>query len=104
MLDCGEGKLHTKVNNFKRWAKANYPEVTEKNDNGEWCFCTEFYEMVSEAIRFMKKNSTEKATQQVIDDLLYAIARDNEDCTIIEELEQYSEWFALLCRCCLNTD
>ena len=104
VLDCGEGKLHTKVNNFKRWAKANYPEVTEKNDNGEWCFCTEFYEMVSEAIRFMKKNSTEKATQQVIDDLLYAIARDNEDCTIIEELEQYSEWFSLLCRCCLNTD
>lgn len=30
MLDCGEGKLHTKVNNFKRWAKANYPEVQKR--------------------------------------------------------------------------
>ncbi|MCI8815671.1 MAG: hypothetical protein HFF15_02435 [Angelakisella sp.] len=103
MFDCGENRLHEKVNHFRSWAKANYPEITEKNDNGEWCFCTEFDEMVSEAICFIKKNDAEKATQQIIDDLLYAIARDNECSMIMAELDRYGKWFALLCRSCLNT-
>lgn len=103
MFDCDERKLRTKVNNFKIWAKANYPEITEMNDNGEWCFCIEFNEMVLEAICFIEKNFAGKATQQIIDDLLYAIARDNECSTIMKELDKYSEWFSLLCRCSLNT-
>ena len=103
MSDCDESSLHTKVNNFKIWAKANYPEITEKSDNGEWCFCTEFDEMVSEALRFIENNFVNKSTEQIVNDLLYAIARDNECSTIITELEQYSEWFSLLCKCSLNT-
>ena len=99
MFDYEESKLHTKVNNFRSWAKANYPEITEKNDNGEWCFGTEFDEMISEAIGFIEENFVEKATQQIIDDLLYAIARDNECSIIMTKLERYGEWFSLLCRC-----
>lgn len=103
MLDCGKRKLHTKVNHFRNWANTNYPEITEKNDNGEWCFGAEFDEMISEAVSFIEENFAEKATQQIIDDLLYAIARDNECSIIMAELERHSEWFSLLCRCSLNT-
>lgn len=104
MFDCRESKLHTKVNHFRCWAKTKYPQITEENDNGEWCFCTEFEEMIAEAIAFIEENATEKATQENIDDLLYVIARDNECSTIMTALEQHSEWFSLLCRCSLDTD
>ena len=30
------------------WAKINHPEITEDNDNGEWCFCDEFEKMYDE--------------------------------------------------------
>ena len=40
-----EKDLHTKVNRFKAWTKENFPAFSEENDNGEWCFCDEFFEM-----------------------------------------------------------
>lgn len=99
-----ENKLHKKVSAFKKWAKANHPEITEENDNGEWCFCNEFYEMFSEALHFVEENPAEKATAQVIDDLLYIIARDNECPQMIEETAKKPEWFSLLCRHSLKTN
>lgn len=104
MFDSHKSKLHIKVNAFKEWAKSNYPTITEENDNGEWCFGYEFDEMVSEALYFVDKNPVEKADQQIIDDLLYVIARDNECSTVITELEKSTGWFSLLCRCSLKTD
>ena len=73
-----ENELHLKVNAFKIWAKANYPEITEDNDNGEWCFGDEFDEMIACALNIIQKNPASSATEQIINDLLYAIARDNE--------------------------
>ena len=93
-----ENELHLKVNAFKIWAKANYPEITEDNDNGEWCFGDEFDEMIACALNIIQKNPASSATEQIINDLLYAIARDNECETIVEELIDYDDWFALLCR------
>ena len=98
-----ENKLHTKVNIFKSWAKTYYPEITEENDNGEWCYCYEFKEMISSALNIIEKCSAASATEQMIDDLLYVIARDNECETIIDELTDHNEWFSLLCRCSLKT-
>ena len=98
MLNEFENKLHIKVNAFKSWTKSNYPEITEDNDNGEWCFCDEFDEMTSYALSIIQECPTANATKQIIDDLLYAIARDNECETIIDELTAHNEWFSLLCR------
>ena len=42
MINEFEKELHIKVDAFKIWAKINHPEITEDNDNGEWCFCDEF--------------------------------------------------------------
>lgn len=105
--------LHEKVCEFKTWQKDNYPNVTEENDNGEWVFFekngewgTAYDEMTYEAVNFIKNNSAENISEQVIDDLLYSIARDSECSYIFEEIEKYEkwEWFALLCRKCLQTN
>lgn len=105
--------LHEKVNEFKLWKEKNYPNITEETDNGEWEFldkddewCDEFDEMTGVAVDFIKNNSAKNVSEQVIDDLLYAIARDSECSYILEEIEEYEqwEWFELLCRQCLNTN
>lgn len=97
-------QLHMRVHAFQLWAKINYPEKTEENDNGEWCFCDKYDKMFSCALNFIKNNSAATATDQVIDDLLYVIARDNEGSLLLTELEKHNEWFSLLCRCSLKTD
>ena len=100
--DIGK-ELHKKVQRFKKWAQTNHPERTEDNDNGEWCFCTRFDEMYSAAVDMIKNYPASAADEQIIDDLLYAIARDNEAEIIIGILEDYNDWFALLCRACLSS-
>lgn len=97
--------LHSKVNQFKFWAKTNYPMVTEDNDNGEWCLDEKtFNDMCTYSLTVIDHVAASEATEQMIDDLLYAIARDNECSMILYKLEEHSEWFALLCRHCLNTE
>lgn len=89
---------------FQAWARKHHPEITEYNDNGEWCFCPEFEAMCSDALRVIEHISAEQASEQMIDDLLYAIARDNECSVLVTELEAYSDWFSLLCRHSLRTN
>lgn len=103
MINEFENELHIKVDAFKMWVKINYPEITEDNDNGEWCFCDEFEEMYVYALNVIQKCPVSSATDQIIDDLLYAIARDNECENIVQVLEDYNDWFSLLCRNSLKT-
>lgn len=103
MIDEYEKNLHLAVTAFQLWAHKNYPQITEETDNGEWCFCPEFDAMCSYSLIVISSVPADEATEQMIDDLLYAIARDNECCTIIEELENYDQWFSLLCRRCIHT-
>ena len=103
MVEEYEKDLHTKVNRFKAWTKENFPAFSEKNDNGEWCFCDEFYEMYDCSMAIIRNLAAGEATGQMIDDLLFVAARDNEGENFVDELEEHSEWFALLCRRCLQT-
>lgn len=98
-----EKDLHTKVNRFKAWTKENFPAFSEENDNGEWCFCDEFFNMHACSIAIIHNLAASEATEQMIDDLLFVAARDNEGENFVDELEEHSEWFALLCRRCLLT-
>lgn len=103
MVKQYEEQLHFKVNQFKAWTKKNYPGFAEDNDNGEWCFCDEFYDMYAYSLTIIRQIAANAATEQMIDDLLYVIARDNEREIIAEELKGHSAWFALLCRRSLDT-
>ena len=95
--------LNDKVRKFRKWAEKNYPDKTEDNDNGQWCFCSEFDEMYSAAVDVIEKCPASEADESVTDDLLYAIARDNECECIIQIAEKHNEWFSLLCRKCLDS-
>lgn len=97
ITDAGKD-LHVKVQLFQKWAKETHPDITEDNDNGEWCFCSEFDDMFSSAMELIQKTPASLATDQMINDLLYAIARDNECEIIVQEAGKYNDWFSLLCR------
>ena len=97
--------LHESVNQFKVWAKENYPHVTEDTDNGEWEIASlEFDDMCCNIVRVIEKVGCDEATEQMIDDILYGIARDNECGYIIDVLEDHPQWYSLLCRQCLKTN
>ena len=66
--------LHNKVQLFKKWSKRTHPDITEDNDNGEWCFCKEFDDMFSSVMELIQKAPASSADDQMIHDLLYAIA------------------------------
>ncbi len=105
MGTVNEKRLHKSVCKFKRWAKHNHPTITEDDDNGEWELGSyEFDEMCDNIIEIIKNTSCRIATEQMIDDILYGIARDNESGWIIDVLKDFPEWYSVLCRQCLKTD
>lgn len=105
MIKVNEKRLHKSVYKFKRWAKRNYPTKTEDNDNGEWELgSNEFDKMYDNIIEIIKNTSCRSATEQMIDDILYGIARDNEASRIIDVLKNFPEWYSVLCRQCLKTN
>ena len=90
--------LHDSVQNFKKWVKEAYPNMTEQNDNGEYVYGAEYDDMISCVINTIEDTSPEDADAVTVDDMLYAIARDNESNVIADTLEDHPKWFSLLCR------
>ena len=105
MIEVYEKSLHKSVCNFKNWAQENYPEWTEENDNGEWEVGSyEFVEMCINIFEIIENTQCCEATKQMIDDILFGIARDNECNIIVNALLHYTEWYSVLCRQCLKTN
>lgn len=105
MNEVYEKELHESVCSFKRWAEKNYPKWTEENDNGEWEVGSyEFNEMCSNILKIIENTSCTEATQQMTDDILFGIARDNECSVIVDTLLEHNEWYSFLCRQCLKTN
>lgn len=90
--------LNKKIEKFKKWALKNHPECDEAHDNGEWEYdpYSYFDEMRDAAIVVISCNDIRCADDELVDNLLYAIARDNESEIIADELIKYPEWFQLL--------
>lgn len=99
-----ESQFDILVKNFKRWAEKNYPDITEENDNGEWVFCDEFDEMIGFSLKILENIEAEDATPQLIDNLLFCIARDNDCLILINNLENYPQWFSVLCKASFKTN
>lgn len=97
-------KLHRSVKAVKKYQRKNYPDITEENDNGEWAFFKEFDKMCSAYLSIVKNYDSQIATKPLINDMLYAIARDNEASIIIKETIKYPTWFELLCKECIGTE
>ena len=81
------------------------PQWSENHDNGEWEFgLYEFDEMCNIIFMIIGKISPKEVSEQMIDDILFGIARDNECNSIVRELLEYPEWYSLLCKKALSTD
>ena len=94
-----ENRLHKSVIQFKKRADKVYPQWSEKEDDGEWEIgLYEFDEMCNAIFEVIEKISCDQASEQMIDDILFGIARDNECSRIVSELLVYPEWYSLLCK------
>lgn len=99
MIEIYEKGLHSKVSAFKKWAMKHYPLITEDNDSGEWEIgIKEFEDMCDCAIKLIVNLPCGKSTDQIIDDVLYAIARDNECSRIVQILSGFPNWYSTLCK------
>lgn len=100
-----ESKLHKKVIKFKQRADKDYPDWNEKNDNGEWEIgLDEFDDMCNIIFEIIEKVSCDVASEQMLNDILFGIARDNECSLIVGKLLEYPAWYSLLCKKSLMTD
>lgn len=90
--------LYKEINSFKKWAAKHYPQCDEEHDNGEWEFGvnSHFDEMVGEAEAVISKVNHEDADEELIDALLFVVARDNECENLADELIKHEGWFELL--------
>lgn len=94
--------LHEAVLAFRRWAHEEFPDKNEDNDNGEWELDTELFSLMCDRFRDAVTGIDVKdITAEIIDDLLYVIARDNECPILINELSP--EYYGLLCKAVLDT-
>lgn len=100
-----ERKLHRAVAQFVKEADKKYPNWSERNDNGEWGIgLDKFDDMYKVILEIIEYTSCDEATEQMLDDILFGIARDNECSRIIEVLLKYPDWYALLCEKVLFTE
>lgn len=91
-----ERKLHRAVAQFVKEADKKYPNWSERNDNGEWEIgLDKFDDMYKVILEIIEYTSCDEATEQMLDDILFGIARDNECSRIIEVLLKYPDWYAL---------
>lgn len=105
MLEKDAVTLHKQVMEFKRFQKKHYPQMTEENDNGEWEIgLRQWDEMNSAYLKIIENDIPESIGEELIDDMLYVIARDSECSNLLIETLQHSQWFEVLCRHSVSTD
>ena len=73
-----ERKLHGAVAQFVKEADKKYPNWSERNDNGEWEIgLDKFDDMYKVILEIIEYTSCDEATEQMLDDILFGIARDS---------------------------
>ena len=91
-----ERKLHRAVAQFVKEADKKYPNWSERNDNGEWGIgLDKFDDMYKVILEIIEYTSCDEATEQMLDDILFGIARDNEINTYISVLIKNTDLEAL---------
>lgn len=97
--------LHQQVIKFKQFQQKYYPQITEENDNGEWEIGHRQWEDMNRIYRkIIEQYAPESVAQELIDDMLYIIARDSECSHLLIETLQHPQWFEALRRHSIATD
>lgn len=86
---------------FKSWAYS----IDSSNLFGEWEMYYDNWDNIYRAFRDVITNcSCEGLDDKVTEDLLYIIARDNEDECLIDQLVESKTWFMFLCEKSLTSN
>lgn len=105
MLKKDVQTLHKSVRKFKRFQKRYYPQITEEHDNGEWEIGhTQWEDMNRAYLEIIEKYTTESVGKELIDDMLYVIARDSECSHLLIRTLDYPQWFEVLCQHSISSD
>lgn len=96
-------ELHRAVEAFKKYQAERFPDITEENDNGEWESGAEFDAMCSAYMGVLENVLAGDADDELLEEMLYAIARDNECSYLIAETVGDPDWFDILCRYSIET-
>ena len=71
-----ERKLHKRVARFIKRANKDYPNWSERYDNGEWEIdLNEFDDMCNIIFEVIESTSCDEATEQMLDDILFGSKR-----------------------------
>lgn len=97
--------LNKYIKAFQKYQKRYYPHITEENDNGEWEIGIDQWDrMCSAYLKIIENYNAECATEPLVNDMLYVIARDSECSHLLVETLKYPDWFEVLCRHSVKTD
>lgn len=104
MVDTNITALNKAVACFRRYQQDHFPKMTEELDNGEWVFGDEFDDMCRAYMAVLNNVPSSDTQQQLLDDMIYAVARDSECSDLVAQTLDFPDWFAVLCEYSMKTE
>lgn len=92
-------RLLEQAEKFHQWQETTYPEKTAGEIGGEWEVDYPDWNDIFDAFcQVLTDTEAEQAEKQLLTEMLYLIARDNEGESLIQRTVQHPAWFEVLCR------
>ncbi len=89
---------------FLAWQKQIYPDQLPDEIGGEWeIWYADWQEIYDAFFTILKEENPYTAEKSLLDNMLFAISRDNEDEYIINHMTKHTQWFTVLCKYALQT-
>jgi len=89
---------------FRQWQETTYPGKTAEGIGGEWEVDYPAWDDVFDAFcHVLTDSEVGQAEEQLLAEMLYLIARDNEGEGLIQRTAQHPAWFEALCRCAVRS-
>lgn len=97
-------ELQKVIEDFRTWQCMEYPNLDAAAIGWEWETNYDNWSSIGTAfLRVLAEEDTHTVDENLLQDMINIIARDNESEWLIDELVQYPNWFAVLCRFSLQT-
>ena len=89
---------------FHQWQENNYTRKTAAEIGFQWEVDYPAWNDIFDAFYHVLTNiEAGQADEQLLAEMLYLIARDNEGEGLIDMTVQHSNWFEALCHCAVNS-
>ncbi len=93
------------IQDFRKWQISKYPSIVPDKIDGEWeTDYTDWNRINTIFSKFLEEHTASDATEELLNEMIYIIARDNECEWLINEVTKHPDWFDVLCRYCIHTN